>query len=149
MDFEDRIILALFNDMNTPREIAKRLNMSKEFVKKTLDKLELEGFVKKRIVGTLFKKEVYELTEKGYDRALKLKGKLEDIAREFKRAYESDDRERLESLYREYRSLIPLMILMNMFELAWLGLIFSDLYDFDFYEESYEDMDFDFDDIGF
>ena len=131
MNLEDAVLLAIANGLNNPKDIARKLNVRSEDVEIAIGNLEAEGLIVKRTKGIIFKKEVYELTESGFNRVERIKEELRRIASDFRRAYESGDRIRLERLYHDYHYLIPLMITFGLLDLIWLSLFLDD-FDVDF-----------------
>ncbi len=139
MNLEDAVLMAIAEGMCNPKFIAKHLNVSLDDVKVAIDNLEAEGLIVKRIRGLIFKKEVYELTKRGFERVESIKEELRKVAEDFKTAYESRDRMRLERLYHDYYHFIPLMIMFGLIDAIWLSTLLSD---FDVIE-GVDDLDFD------
>jgi len=139
MNLEDAVLMAIAEGMSNPKFIAKHLNVSLDDVKVAVDNLEAEGLIVKRIKGLIFKKEVYELTKRGFERVESIKEELRKVAEDFKTAYESRDRMRLERLYHVYYHLIPLMIMFGLIDAIWLSSLLSDVDVI----EGLDDLDFD------
>ena len=144
MDFEEAVLLAIANGLKTPKDIAKKLNVKLEDVKVALANLEARGFVERKVRGLLFKKEVYELTKEGFERAMKAKEKLMRVADEIKDAYERGDTARVEEIVASYSYFLPLMLMLGLLDIMWLSSIYGvDTYDID--NDTDIDGDFDFD----
>ncbi len=147
MDFEEAVLLAIAKGLKTPKDIAKKLNVRLEDVRNVLAILEARGLVEKKVRGLLFKKEVYELTKEGFERAMRAKEKLMRIADEVKEAYERGDKARVEEIVAGYSYLIPLMLMFGVLDLVWLS-DFYDVHDIDS-DADIDDFDSDFDGIDF
>ena len=146
MDFEEAVLLAIANGLRTPKDIAKKLNVKLEDVKVALANLEARGFVERKVRGLLFKKEVYELTKEGFERAMKAKEKLMRVADEIKEAYERGDTARVEEIVAGYSYLIPLMLMFGLLDLVWLSDFYAiNAYDIDSDADVDDDFDFDSD----
>ena len=71
MSLEDAVLLAIAEGIEEPKSIARKLNVRLDDVKVAINSLEAGGFIVRKVIGFIFKKEVYELTKKGFE---KLKG---------------------------------------------------------------------------
>jgi len=148
MELEDAVLLAIANGLKTPKDIAKKLNVKLDDVKVVLDNLEAQGLVERKVKGILFKKEVYELTRQGFERAMNVKEKLTRVAEEIKEAYKRGDTARVEEIVASYSYFLPLMLMLGLLDIMWLSSLYSidttmDTYDID--NDVNIDGDFDFD----
>ena len=126
MDFEHAVLLALAEGYK-PKEIARMLKVRYEDVESALRSLEAKGFVKRRVEGFIFKREVFVLTREGFEKVKELKKELEKLSHEIREK---------PILINEFGYLIPLMVTLGLIDLAILEEF--DEYDF------IEDFDFDF-----
>ena len=146
MELEDAVLLAIANGLKTPKDIAKKLNVKLDDVKVVLLNLEAQGLVERKVKGLLFKKEVYELTRQGFERAMKAKEKLMRVAEEIKEAYKRGDTARVEEIVASYSYFLPLMLMFGLLDVMWLSSIYGiDTYDIDNDADVDGDFDFDFD----
>ena len=145
MNLEDAVLLAIAEGMGNPKYMAKNLNVDLEDVKVAIDNLMAEGLIVKKIRGFIFKKEVYELTKRGFERVERIKEELKKVANDFKIAYESGDRTRLERLYHEYQHFVPLMIMFGLIDAIWLSILLSDFDIAELDDSGFDDIDSDFD----
>lgn len=136
MNLEDAVLLAIYHGINNPRSISEKLNVTYDDVLIAISNLEAEGLVVRKKKGIIFKKEIYELTKLGFDRAIKLKENLEEISKELKHAYES---KKIEELYQIYPYLIPLLIMFGFLDEIWFN---------DFSSNEMDDIDIDSFDAG-
>lgn len=119
LNLEDAVLLAIYKGVNDPKSISKKLNIAHDDILVAISNLEAEGLIIKKKKGIIFKKEIYELTNLGFDRASKLKENLKDIASKLKQAHKED-------LYYPYPYLIPLLIMFEFLDEIWF-----DNFDFD------------------
>ena len=152
MNLEDAVLLAIAEGLNNPKDIAKKLNVRIEDIKVAINSLEAGGFIVRKVKGFIFKREVYELTKIGFDRVVKIKEELKNVAEEFRKAYELGDRMKIERLYHDYGYFIPFMVAFGLLDLVWLSMltdidVFGDVDEFvdDFDDSGFEDFDTDFD----
>ena len=100
--------------------------------------LKAEGLVVKREEGLIFKKEVYELTDRGYNEAQKLLNKLKELSEKIRLARERGDLKEVEDLLRTHALLLSLLVAFGMIDILMLSS----------FEDS-ADIDFDFDIVEF
>ena len=127
LNLEDAVLLAIYKGINDPKSISKKLNVAHDDVLVAISNLEAEGLITKKRKGIIFKKETYELTNLGFERASKLKENLKDVASKLKQAHKED-------LYYTYTYLIPLLIMFGFLDEIWFD-------NFDFDEIDGIDMD--------
>ena len=127
LNLEDAVLLTIYKGINDPKLISKKLNVAYDDILVAISNLEAEGLITRKKKGIIFKKEIYELTNRGFDKASKLKENLKDIASKLKQAYRDD-------LYHTYTYLIPLLIMFGFLDEIWFD-------DFDFDEINGIDMD--------
>ena len=127
LNLEDAVLLTIYKGINDPKLISKKLNVAYDDILVAISNLEAEELITRKKKGIIFKKEIYELTNRGFDKASKLKENLKDIASKLKQAYRDD-------LYHTYTYLIPLLIMFGFLDEIWFD-------DFDFDEINGIDMD--------
>ncbi len=123
LSLEDAILVAIAQGAETPSEIAKVLHVDKGLVEDLLRKLELEGFVKKEVRGWIFKKTVYVLTEKGFNRAGKALEKLREVANQLRQMIEAGQVDAATQMASAWMSFLPLMVWMDLLPLTMLSLL--------------------------
>ena len=123
LNLEDAVLLAIYKGINDPKSISKKLNVNYDDVLVAISNLEAEGLIVRKKKGIIFKRDRYELTKLGFDRASRLKENLKDIADELKQAHRMD-------LYYTYPYLISLLVMFGFLDEIWL-----------------ENLDIDFDEI--
>ncbi len=138
MKLEDSVLLLLLK-FDRAEDISKALNVRVEDVKHVLRKLEAEGFVQSRKKGFLIKREVFELTKAGFERATEIKSELEKFARELERMYEREP-ERVKEVVGENALLLPLLITFGLINLPLLSMLaeLNEVHDFEFDFDSVE-----------
>ena len=119
-------------------DIARALNVRLEDVVSALNSLEAEGLIVKREEGLIFKKEVYELTNRGYNEAQKLLNKLKELSEKIRLARERGDLKEVEDLLRTHALLLSLLVAFGMIDILMLSSL-----------EDSADIDFDFDVVEF
>ncbi len=145
MNLEDAVLLAVAEGLKTPKAIAEKLNVRIDDVEHILHNLEARGLVEKRIKGLIFKKEVYELTKAGFDRAASIREKLRSIADKLREAYKKGDRTKVEEIVTSYRYFVPLMLMLGLMDIIWISALYNYIDDFDINDVNEIDMDMDFD----
>ncbi|NPA96640.1 MAG: hypothetical protein GXO32_03460 [Crenarchaeota archaeon] len=123
LSLEDAILIAIAQGAETPDEIARALHVDKGVVEDLLRKLELEGFVKKETRGLIFKKTVYVLTEKGFERAGRALEKLREVANQLRQMIESGQVDEASQIASAWMSFLPLMVWMDLLPLTMLSLL--------------------------
>ena len=131
-------VLVLLLKFRKADDIARALNVRLEDVVSALNSLEAEGLVVKREEGLIFKKEVYELTDRGYNEAQKLLNKLKELSEKIRLARERGDLKEVEDLLRTHALLLSLLVAFGMIDILMLSSL-----------EDSADIDFDFDVVEF
>ncbi len=131
-------VLVLLLKFRKAEDIARALNVRLEDVVSALNSLEAEGLVVKREEGLIFKKEVYELTDRGYNEAQKLLNKLKELSEKIRLARERGDLKEVEDLLRTHALLLSLLVVFGMIDILMLSSF-----------EDFADIDFDFDIVEF
>ena len=131
-------VLVLLLKFRKAEDIARALNVRLEDVVSALNSLEAEGLVVKREEGLIFKKEVYELTDRGYNEAQKLLNKLKELSEKIRLARERGDLKEVGDLLRTHALLLSLLVAFGMIDILMLSS----------FEDS-ADIDFDFDVVEF
>ncbi|ADC64201.1 conserved hypothetical protein [Ferroglobus placidus DSM 10642] len=131
-------VLVLLLKFRRAEEIARVLNVRLEDVISALNSLEAEGLVVRRREGLIFKKDVYELTERGYNEAQKLLNELKEISERIRLARDMGDLKEIENLLRAHAFLLSLLVTFGMIDLLMLSSL-----------EDFVDVDFDFDAVEF
>ncbi|WP_290899646.1 hypothetical protein [Ferroglobus sp.] len=131
-------VLVLLLKFRKAEDIVRALNVRLEDVVSALNSLEAEGLVVKREKGLIFKKEVYELTDRGYNEAQKLLNKLKELSEKIRLARERGDLKEVEDLLRTHALLLSLLVAFGMIDILMLSS----------FEDS-ADIDFDFDIVEF
>ncbi len=131
-------VLVLLLKFRKAEDIARALNVRLEDVVSALNSLEAEGLVVKRGEGLIFKKEVYELTDRGYNEAQKHLNKLKELSEKIRLAQERGDLKEVEDLLRTHALLLSLLVAFGMIDILMLSS----------FEDS-ADIDFDFDIVEF
>ena len=130
MNLEDSVLLLLLR-FNRAEDISEALNVRIEDVEAVLKRLESEGFVERKKKGFLLKKDVFELTERGFEKAVELRKNLEEVARDLERVHEKDP-ERAAKIIEKDPLLLPLLITLGLINLSMLSGLAEEDYDFDF-----------------
>ncbi len=123
LSLEDAILVAIAQGAETVDEIARVLHVDKGVVEDLLRKLELEGYVKREVRGLIFKKTVYLLTEKGFNRAGKALEKLREVATQLRQMIESGQVDAATQMASAWMSFLPLMVWMDLLPLTMLSLL--------------------------
>ncbi len=131
-------VLVLLLKFRKAEDIARALNVRLEDVVSALNSLEAEGLVVKREEGLIFKKEVYELTDRGYNEAQKLLNKLKELSEKIRLARERGDLKEVEDLLRTHALLLSLLVAFGMIDILMLSS-----------PKDFADIDFDFDIVEF
>ena len=159
LTIEDAILALILDGAESPNEIASILRVDVDEVKRALKNLELEGLVKVEEKGFwIFKRKVYKLTTKGYEKAVEAKKRISKIAEEIKNTLEKVKKgligkDTVISELEPYIQFFPLFLYFNLLDLMLLlplielPLIASILEDYGDYEglggdvDSFEDVD--------
>ena len=131
-------VLVLLLKFRKAEDIARALNVRLEDVVSALNSLEAEGLVVKREEGLIFKKEVYELTDRGYNEAQKLLNKLKELSEKIRLAREKGDLKEVEDMLRTHALLLSLLVAFGMIDILMLSS-----------PKDFADIDFDFDIVEF
>ncbi len=119
---EDAILVAILQGAETADEISRILRVDKGTIEDLLRKLELEGYVKSEIKGLLFKKKVYLLTEKGFERASKVLEKIKEVANQVRVLAEQGRVDEATQIINTWSYFVPLMLWMDLIPLTLLPL---------------------------
>ena len=121
ISLEDAALVAIAQGAETVDELAEVLRISRKDAENLLHKLSLEGLVKTEERGWwIFKRKVIVLTEKGFDRAVKALEQLKSLAETIRRELEAGRREHVESVFAQWSHILPLMMWLNLLDLAFL-----------------------------
>ena len=159
LTFEDAILALILDGAEDPNEIASILKVDVDEVRRALKNLELEGLVRVEEKGFwIFKKKIYKLTSRGYEKAVEAKKKISRVAEEVRNTLEKirkgliskdDVISELEPYIPFfplflYFNLLDLMLLLPLIELPFIASIFEDYEDYEDLGgdiDSFEDID--------
>ena len=126
LTFEDAVLALILDGAEYPNEIASILRVDVDEVKRALKNLELEGLVKVEEKGFwIFKKKVYKLTSKGYEKAVEAKKRISKVAEEVKNTLEKVkkgliSKDTVISELEPYVPFFPLFLYFNLLDLMLL-----------------------------
>ncbi len=78
LSLSEAFLVLLLSKINDPRDIALVSGLTQREVYEILEELVDEGLVLPRETGIIIKKTIYDLTSKGYDRALEIYARIKN-----------------------------------------------------------------------
>lgn len=159
LTFEDAILALILDGAKDPNEIASILRVDVDEVKRALKNLELEGLIRVEEKGLwIFKRKIYKLTSRGYEKAVEAKKKISKVAEEIRNTLEKVRKGLIskDDVIGElepyipffplflYFNLLDLMLLLPLIELPLIASILGDYEDYGDLGgdiDSFEDVD--------
>lgn len=147
LTLEDAVLALILDGAEDPSEIASILRISIDEVKRALKSLELEGLVKVEEKGFwIFKKKVYRLTSRGYEKAVEAKKKINKMAEEIRSTLEKVkkgliSKDAVAGELEPYASFLPLLLYFNLLDLMLLLPLIELPFIADMFENYGEDID--------
>ena len=137
ISLKEATLVAIANGAENEDEIARALSASKEVVRKVIEELKAEDYVREELKGFwIFRRKVLRLTEKGFELASKTLKKLESLRNEIVKKIKDGDEDYLNNLMVSWSYIIPLLVWMNMLDLLLLGNFIG------LASEEFEDIEF-------
>ncbi len=127
ISLEDAALVAIAQGAETIDDIAEALRISREDAERLLRRLSLEGLIRIEEKGWwIFKRKVAVLTERGFERAARALDQLKSLAETIKQKLQAGEREYVESLFAQWSYILPLMMWLNLLDIAFLNMLALD-----------------------
>ncbi len=127
ISLEDAALVAIAQGAETVDDLARALRISREDAERLLRKLSIEGLVKIEEKGWwIFRRKVVVLTERGFERAARALDQLKSLAETIRQKLESGEREYVDSIFAQWGYILPLMMWLNLLDIAFLNMLALD-----------------------